>query len=90
MNNKILPCPFCGGELQNIEKYRMLYQHPTNNCFFSELVVKQDEIDKWNTRKPMERIVDRLEEMFKHHNATKTVKRLVLETVKGGVDNAIN
>lgn len=32
----------------------------------------------------VEKVVEQLEEMFKHHNATKTVKRLVIEIVKGG------
>lgn len=32
----------------------------------------------------VEKVVEQLEEMFKHHSATKTVKRLVIEIVKGG------
>lgn len=60
---KIFPCPFCGEKLSNIEKFPMLYQHPSNDCFFSELVVKQDQIDKWNTRKPMEYILKRFSQI---------------------------
>ena len=92
-NKKILPCPFCGEALENIERYRMLYQHPTNDCFFSELIVKQDEINKWNTRKPMARIVEQLEEERKfvlfemeEPKMFAGVERAI-EIVKGGVDN---
>lgn len=45
-------------------------------------------IDAQPTAFNVEKVVDRLEEMFKHHSATETVKRLVLETVKGsGTDD---
>lgn len=60
------------------------------NCLASTTTedVEEDAIKAWNTRKPIEKVVDRLEEMFKHHSATETVKRLVLETVKGsGTDD---
>lgn len=56
---------------------------------YGDLVTKKNNaieraIEAWNTRKPIDNITRRLEEMFKHHNATKTVKRLVLEAVRSG------
>lgn len=41
-------------------------------------------IDAQPTAYDVEKVVEQLEEMFKHHSATKTVKRLVIEIVKGG------
>jgi Lar family restriction alleviation protein len=89
---KLLPCPFCGGEAKIHEDLDIdiLYQVMCPRCFCKTkfFATTKSAVITWNTRKPMERIVDRLEEMFKHHNATKTVKRLVLEIVKEGVHNA--
>lgn len=91
---KLKPCPFCGGETKLDEED--FYMFCCDECgvgitFAKELedgtatdCSKDESIKKWNTRKPVENVVWQLEEMFKHHNATKTVKRLVIEIVKGG------
>lgn len=65
--NKLLPCPFCGGEARlesngqyavvgcvnsNCQGYACCYKYNS----------KKEAIEHWNTRKPMERIVERLEE----------------------------
>lgn len=86
-DEELLPCPFCGSDrvdFWDTESTDHPYQiicirccNGTDRCRTEEIAIK-----KWNTRKPMERIVARLEEMFKHHSVTKTVQRLVLETVK--------
>ena len=64
-SNKLLPCPFCGGEA---------YEYHTGLHFkFCEVICKEcgchtdrmtvdEAITAWNTRKPMERIVERLED----------------------------
>ena len=59
-------CPFCGIEFV-IEEDRghKYYTHPHVGCFFDYLPIlidDEDTIRKWNTRKPMERIIERLEE----------------------------
>lgn len=95
-NDKLLPCPFCGGEAKTTFICDGRYNEikcKTPKCIMNVDMPafyesKEEAIKKWNSRKPMERIVERLEELFKHHNATKTVQRLVLETVKEGVSNA--
>lgn len=90
-NDKLLPCPFCGGEAIQETGERIVWYdeseefecvHCTNCKASVEGKTVEEVIKAWNTRKPMERIAERLEEMFKYHSATKTVQRLVLETVK--------
>lgn len=54
-------CPFCGTHLEQLTDIPQMYQHPKNDCFFSDLIVQKTEIEKWNARKPMERIVEKLE-----------------------------
>ena len=106
MQNKLLPCPFCG-ETELIGRNQMHFKNSTTeNMFHEDGTMKWSYIEcrrcgcstkaycyeyqsteKWNTRKPIKRIAERLEEMFKHHYVSKTVQRLVLEIVKGGVDD---
>lgn len=68
-SDKLLPCPFCGGEA------KIITQNSVDECYgvrctkvgcvafdilpcYSE---KAEAIAAWNTRKPMERVVERLE-----------------------------
>ena len=78
-NDKLLPCPFCDCKLHKHHRY---YHHEINGCLFDDYMFFKEDFKKWNTRKPVERILDRLKEMFKHHSSTKTVQKLVLETVE--------
>ena len=74
---QLLPCPFCGGEARLKE-----YTEPIkiswikcNDCGVESLPFDTIEkaITAWNTRNPMERIVERLESEFnKHRDAKKT------------------
>ena len=65
---KLLSCPFCGGEAkicdEDFLKGRFVYC--TECGIQTQLYVTGNTIEKavsdWNTRKPMERIVERLEE----------------------------
>lgn len=59
-------CPLCGIEfvIEEDERYKY-YTHPSVGCFFDNLPIlvdDEDTIRKWNTRKPMQNIVERLEE----------------------------
>ena len=61
---KLLPCPFCGGEatLHNnflTDKFKVWCNEC--DCRTDVYSDKEEAIEKWNTRKTMERIVDRLE-----------------------------
>ena len=65
-------CPFCGGELELTDDD--YYWHPFNGCFLDANHVTNNEkrIKAWNTRKPMQNIVERLREkakepMYQHH-----------------------
>ena len=68
MTDRLKPCPFCGGEGKleiNREMGGTQYQVLCTNCpttvgrhWFWK---KEDAINSWNTRKPMDRIVERLE-----------------------------
>jgi len=70
MEIKLLPCPFCGGEARAKKKYfnsesvvTIAYRVVCRKCGAgSEYTDKEYAITAWNTRKPMERIVERLEE----------------------------
>ena len=54
-------CPFCGVELE-LEEDKEFYIHPIGKCYMNGCAVKNTEtrIKAWNTRTPMERIVERL------------------------------
>jgi Lar family restriction alleviation protein len=64
---ELLPCPFCGNE--NIQWWETdsetnRFQIVCMRCFngTDECRTEKIAIEKWNTRKPMERIVEQLEE----------------------------
>ncbi len=64
---KLKPCPFCGGEAiiyENDEDDE--YMIGCKNCCAAEPMTewasKENAIAQWNTRKPVERVLGRLEE----------------------------
>ena len=64
---KLLPCPFCGGDnlgFYHNHLFRDGYEVRCYDCHFGlqESRTKEEAIKQWNTRKPMERIADRLKE----------------------------
>ena len=96
------PCPFCGGEAGLFEtqegQFGIIHSNATYLCPISDsdsfqgnwtYETEEEAIAAWNQRKPMERILERLEKLFRHHSATKTVQRLVIEIVKeeGGLND---
>ena len=64
-DERIKPCPFCGGEAEMMGYKR--YWVACMECGAERAgahETKAEAIKTWNTRKPMERIVERLEERY--------------------------
>mgnify|MGYP003301546243 CR=1 FL=1 len=108
-NDKLLPCPFCGYEAKSVKAHG-IFEKPyvvvceNEKCrasvgMFS--ATKEEAIKHWNTRKPMERIVEQLEEKSSLNHLEKMEERVgkkqtqgfglgircAIDIVKGGVDN---
>lgn len=70
-NKELLPCPFCGGENVRFgsvgNSFGIDNYIKCDSCYAKIQICEEYGIEKlkakWNTRKPMERIVERLEEM---------------------------
>ena len=61
-------CPFCGGEFEVVGKGHY-FAHKTNGCILQHLCFETDDeeaIEAWNTRKPIEKVLERLEERKKN------------------------
>ena len=72
MTSKLKPCPFCGGEAKVREIMYMKYDGYQERFYISECQCcnvnieadnKEDAITAWNTRKPMDKIVEQLERL---------------------------
>ena len=60
MTDKLKNCPFCGGGFR--VNYRGAYEHDVSDCILKGIEIRNAaEIKAWNTRKPMDRIVEQLE-----------------------------
>lgn len=59
-------CPFCGITL--IADGNKFFVHPVVGCLLDGIPIKNDaeSIKRWNTRKPMQNIVERLEKELKN------------------------
>lgn len=68
---KLAKCPFCDVELKRWDYMpNVFFEHPYNGCILSgkKVLESEHDINAWNTRKPMERILTRLEEMTTSYN----------------------
>ena len=74
---KLVPCPFCGGEayLETVptlhkDEYVVCCKDKECTAFYigygdiGLYATKEKAIQSWNTRKPMEEIVERLDDMY--------------------------
>ena len=63
---KLLPCPFCGGEAEYCKGDWIGKEYWVKctkcSCKTSLSNNYKKPIDEWNTRKPMERIIEKLED----------------------------
>ena len=85
---KLKECPFCGRELRrNMSGW---WEDTNRECILFGLEFSNKVIPAWNTRKPMERIVEKLEEkakepMYQHDGEDYFVGvESAIEIVKGG------
>lgn len=67
-DKRLLPCPFCGSDNVGIWHNYMLRHRFEVHCYDCHFGLAQSDTEEkaikaWNTRKPMERILERLEEM---------------------------
>ena len=70
MQNKLLPCPFCSSEV----KWRSgAIVCDKCNLEFRKTPNAELNINAWNTRKPMERIVEQLECLYKYNSEQATL-----------------
>ena len=74
MTDKLKPCPFCGGNNVGVFKHEYfykshLYAAHCYDCHFCLKMVETEEeaIKAWNTRNPMDRIVEQLEEKIEEN-----------------------
>ena len=66
----VLSCPFCKEELEVVGKGHY-FAHKINGCILQHLCFEIDDdeaVKRWNIRKPMERILERLEECKETHD----------------------
>ena len=73
ISKQLAKCPFCNEELERHCTSRY-YMHKLNGCILQHFCFETDDelsIDLWNTRKPLERIVERLEEEFRFSDSEK-------------------
>ena len=106
--NNLLNCPFCGGEARLQRKKRNLHGYyvicKSCGCRTSFYQYKYDSLEKlreqaievWNTRKPMQNIVERLEnlreEAFREVEldfATAYANAIRIVAEEGGIDEKV-
>lgn len=87
-------CPFCGGEARLQKPYRkrgwyVICKNTNCGCrtpFYQHLYTSEEDLRTiatmvWNTRKPMERITERLEEEKKFYNSASYTDQAIRQGV---------
>ena len=91
-DERLKPCPFCGGEAICIERasnYPYIYGVMCMDCHCRTSFGKDTDkvIKTWNTRKPMERIAEKLEESKTNFSRMGTLQSAYYDK---GLDKAID
>ena len=110
-NDKLLNCPFCNRQprfrIYDLKGYKGNYEYiircdkcniqfREDDVYTTPFIAKQEVVNKWNTRKPMENIVTELEERKEDiagyidddiFLGEYRAYRSAIDLVKGGVDN---
>lgn len=87
--SEIKNCPFCGGEAHKFENVidKGKWFVECKECGASVLYRSENSAVKaWNTRKPMERIVERLEEMTDSRVFIDPFEAIVIVKEEGGLN----
>jgi hypothetical protein len=88
---KLLLCPFCGGEVYLDREYIFcddchLIMRIDDRLYNGEAITydeaKEQTIKAWNTRKPLDRIVEQLEEMFDRSGLDEGKKQIMRDIIK--------
>ena len=77
IKNKIKPCPFCGAKAKMYYNYSNFALIQCTKCGISTLYKPSEEevIKDWNTRKPIDKVVQQLEEeMFIDKNGNNVLQ----------------
>lgn len=96
---KLLPCPFCGGEAE-LNLFLGNYLVTCTECPGATAPIrgttKEEAIEAWNTRKPMQEIVERLENESRYSEEAKEYARVNnplqferCDSYLSAIDNAI-
>ena len=98
MTDRLKPCPFCGGEARITKLPKSVkpkaFHIGCSQCGAVKILFMTEEeaIRQWNTRKPMDRIVERLKEYQRNYSSGRggftdelvdRVLRNAIEIVKG-------
>ena len=84
-------CPFCGIPLKLVGSKRRGNQHYlheyNNNCILNGFgfTATDENIQHWNTRKPMQNIVERLEQQARQYN--RRALEVVNKSTEAGIHN---
>lgn len=88
---ELLPCPFCSGKVEIRQKgHGSYYGGCVNGCFISSSEYDKNALAKQlNTRKPIQEIVERLEEEKKNNIDWLTIESLYYDGKVVGLEDAI-